>query len=114
MANYKIDSAGGEPDGAFLVGCEIIKIASNSWQLKEGSKVLASATGANPAFKFNNFHKWNWEVRASTVTASKMGGSWSNNNPNKVGGEDESDSWTASGTGKHGIQGKEARYASAK
>jgi hypothetical protein len=116
---YKVVSAGTKPDSPFLVGCFIDEVSANKFQFMEGAKVWDTATGALPTFKLTGFHGFNWTVKATSVstgTFPTMSGSWENDdNPGDI---LDSDSWTASGTGKEREHGREhedeARTAAAK
>ena len=116
LRRYTINNAGSRPDSPDLVGCQIVQNDNNTYDFiapREG--VLASTLNNPPIeFTFPNFKGWDWIIRVTSVTPTTMTGVWSNDDPNDVSPADESDSWTASGTGVGEPDEDEARAASAK
>ena len=115
---YTINNAGSRRDSADLVGCQIVQRDDENvydFLAKSGGGVLASSLNTVPvSFTFSNYMGWNWVVVVWSTSATQMSGTWSNNDPNDVSPAEESDSWTASGTGVGEPGEDEARAASAK
>ena len=102
---YTINDAGGKSSGSDLVGCQIRETPIGGYELIDPPNVVL-ATSPNRTlpviFLVNNYEGWAWIVTVTSKDHTSMGGTWSNNNPATQGPSEESDSWTASGTGTAG------------
>ena len=112
---YKITNAGSQTDSPDLVDCHIEENAAGTgYELVAKRFVLATSTTLTPpfTFTFQNYEGWNWNVTVTSITASSMGGNWTNNDGPPI--RAEGDSWTASGSGTGGDGDEEAKSAAAK
>ena len=106
---YTINNAGSQSDSPDLVNCKIVEIEGYQLQKSDGTPLANSLSRQLPVtFSFNNYDDYNWTLTISDKQGLNMSGTWTNTDDPA----DETDSWTATGTG--GDEGAdEAKAASA-
>lgn len=115
---FSIFDAGSKRDSHDLVGLEIEQ-TEDGYELVVPRRVLAKSSlfsmDKKPliSFHFKDFHGFDWTLNVDSATPSRMSGSWHNNDPHDTDPAEESDSWTAAGTGTS-TGDDEAHAASAK
>jgi hypothetical protein len=110
MKKLKINGAGNRRDSWQLLGLEIEQ-TETGFELVSPRRVLATAqlvnldpTNEKPviiSFDVKNYQGWDWKIDVLNDVGDKMSGSWRNNDffSPDVSAADESDNWTATGTG---------------
>ena len=113
--SYKIVHAGHKKSSPDLVGLEI-QATPDGFELVDPhgrtlgqSKLLNSAFEPLFTFVVTNFKHCDWVIQVTSVSDINMSGAWNNTRDP----EDESDSWTAEGTGLGTSADGDARAASA-
>ena len=116
---YTIDKAGEKPDSHDIEGLAIEETA-DGFELVVPRQVLAKASLINTepgkpmiTFKFSGYKGWDWTVKVDGISATRMHGTWKNNDKHNVGPTNEEDSWTATGTGTGEPGDEDAKAASA-